>query len=67
MHENRFRETNSFARQPFDARAQREMFALNLLGVELTDRVGGGGKRAVVDSSGIRVEVPQAKGVAQLF
>ena len=67
MHEHRFGETNSFSRQALDPRAQCQMFAFNLLGMDFAHSVGSGGEVTGVDSGRIRVEVHQAKWFEQLL
>jgi hypothetical protein len=57
VHEYGLGETDCFAREPFNASAEREMFALNLLSVDFADGMSPGGEVAIVDSGGIRIEV----------
>ena len=43
------------------------MFAFDLLGMDFTDGMSGGGEMAVVDPSRIRIEMDQAKRFEQLL
>src|SRR5262249_6170688 len=50
---------------PLEARAQREMFALDLLRVALAGAVDFGGEVPFVGPPGIGIGAPDAKGLAQ--
>lgn len=49
MPEHRLGEPDCFACEPFEASAECEMFALNLLGVDRADSVSSSGEMAVID------------------
>jgi hypothetical protein len=66
MPEDGFRETDRFAREPFETSTKCERFALNLLGVDFPDSLRGGREMPVVDSRRIRIKMHQAKGLEQL-
>src|SRR5262245_31937757 len=57
VHEDRFRETNSFSCQPLEPRTQRQLFAFNLLRRDFADGMGGSRKVAVRDSCRIGIKV----------
>jgi len=63
MHEHRFRETDCFAREPLEASAQGELFALDLLRLHFADGVGGGGEVTVVYPRRVGVKVDEPKGL----
>jgi len=65
VHEHRFGEANRLAGQALDAGTQRQVFALDLLRLELPHRVVGNGEVAFVDTGSIGVKVDNAKGLEQ--
>ena len=67
MHENRFGEADRLAREPLDARAQRQMLPFNLLRIAFTRDMRFGGQMPGVRSPVISEEACDAKGFEQGF
>jgi hypothetical protein len=65
VHQHRFREANRLAGQALETRAQRQMFALDLLRLALTHCVSGSGEAPLMDAGAIGVKVDKTKGLEQ--
>src|SRR5262245_13961644 len=66
MHDHGFGETNCSACQALEPCPQCQMFAFDLLRVNFAHCMGGSEEMALIDASGIGIEVLQPKRLEQL-